>query len=121
MVESVPANRRGRPILGRVAISVGYPHNAQVLVTKSSTCGPTAGVSCGCATPNPQSRELHRRSRQLDAVLGPALAANPTPRERRPQRRTVHNIVCVNLAVQTSLAARMGSRCISHREYERVE
>ncbi len=28
--------------------------------------------------------ELHRRSRQLDAMLGPALVTGPAPRERRP-------------------------------------
>jgi len=32
-----------------------------------------------------QSRELYRRSRQLDAMLGPALATSPVARERRPR------------------------------------
>jgi len=59
----------------------------------------TARFSCGCASSNSQSRELHRRSRQLEAVLGPALAPAPQSETRRPQRRSlvandaVHRIV----------------------------
>jgi len=41
---------------------------------------------------DPPSREPHRRSRQLDARLGPALVTSPSRRERRPHRRTVLTI-----------------------------
>jgi len=56
--------------------------------------GLTAGVSCGCAAPNLQSRELHRRSRQLDAVLGPAPAPRPPNDTRGSWRCTVQTTRC---------------------------
>ena len=45
-----------------------------------------AGVSCGCATPNTQSRELYRRSRQLDARVKP-----PPKHQLHKRRPAAHN------------------------------
>jgi hypothetical protein len=45
---------------------------------------------------NPQSRELHRRSRQFDAMLGPAHAPAPQNETRRPRRRTVLTLTAIS-------------------------
>jgi hypothetical protein len=60
MVGSVLANRGGRPILGRAAILVGTPHNAQVFVVAFFCLLLNGQVKLRLRRTDHKSGELHR-------------------------------------------------------------
>ena len=70
------------------ASQVDLDDESDVVVSVNPHCctvSLTAGVRWGRATPDLQLHELHRRSRQLDAGLGPALV------HRNPRRNPLPN------------------------------